>query len=51
MYTKSSKQYGELKSFYKDLKDQFEIYGGGVTPVKDNGTRWMDHKVSAWVER
>ena len=47
LYTKSSKKYGELKSLYKDLKDQFEMYGGGVKPVKSNGTRWIDHKVRA----
>ena len=32
---------------YNDLIDQFEIYGGGVKPVKSNGTRWIDHKVHA----
>ena len=30
---------------YKDLRDQFEMYVGGVKPVKSNGTRWIDHKV------
>ena len=45
--TKSSKKYGKLKSLYKDLKDRFEMYGGGVKPEKSNGTRWIDQKVRA----
>ena len=50
MYTESSKKYGELKSLYKDLKDQFEI--NGVKPVKStDGTRWIDYKVGAMVKR
>ena len=36
-----------MKSLYKDLKDQLEIYGGRVKPVRSNGTRWIDHKVRA----
>ena len=47
LYTKSSKRYRELKNLFKDLKDEFEMYGGGVKPVKSNGTRWIDHKVRA----
>ena len=30
-----------------DLKDQSEMYGGGVKPVKSNSTRWIDHEVRA----
>lgn len=47
LYTKSSKKHRELKILYQDLKDQFEMYGGGVKPVKSSGTRWIDHKVRA----
>ena len=39
LYTQSSKKYGELKSLYKDLKDQFEMYGGELKPVKSNDIR------------
>lgn len=47
LYTKSSNRYGKLKSFYKDLRYQFGMYGGGVKPVKSDGTRWVDQKVCA----
>ena len=39
LYTKFSKKFGELKCLYKDLKDQFEMYGGEVKPVKSNDIR------------
>ena len=47
MHSNSSKNYSELKSSYKDLKDQSEMSVGGVKPVMGNGTRWIDYKVRA----
>ena len=29
------------------MKDEFEMYGDGVKPVKATGTRWIDHRIRA----
>ena len=29
------------------MKDEFEMYGDGVKPVKATGTRWIDHRMRA----
>ena len=29
------------------MKDQFEMYGDRIRPVKSTGTRWIDHRVRA----
>ena len=29
------------------MKDEFEMYGGGIKPVKSTGTRWIDHRIRA----
>ena len=42
---KSSKKHRELKNLYKLLKNQYEMFGAGVKPVKATGTRWIDHKL------
>ena len=47
MYTNSSKKHRELKKLYEVLRDQFEMYGCGVRPLKAAGTRWIDHKLRA----
>ena len=47
LYQKSSKKNRELKNMYELLKDQYEMYGSGVKPVKATGTRWIDHRLRA----
>ena len=32
---------------YTLLRDQYEMYGSGVKPVKASGIRWIDHRVRA----
>ena len=29
------------------MKDEFEIYEGGIKPVKSRGTRWIDYQIRA----
>ena len=29
------------------MKDEFEMYGDGVKPVKATGTGWIDHRIHA----
>ena len=47
LYHKSSKKLRELKSLFKDIKGDFEMYGDGVKPLKATGTRWIDHRIRA----
>ena len=47
LYHKSSKKLRELKSLFKDIKKDFEMFGDGVKPVKSTGTRWIDHRIRA----
>ena len=47
LYKNSSKKNRELKNLYQLMKDQFEMYGDGIRPVKSTGTRWIDHRVRA----
>ena len=47
LHMNSSKKHRELKSLYKELKGEFEMYGSGVKPLKALGKRWIDHKVRA----
>ena len=47
LYQKSSKKLRELKSLFKDIKGDFEMFGDGVKPLKSTGTRWIDHRVPA----
>ena len=44
---KNSSKNTELKSLYQIIKDEFEMYGDGVKPVKATGTRWIDHRMRA----
>ena len=32
---------------YELIKDQYEMYGPGVKPVKASGTCWIDHRLHA----
>ena len=27
------------------MKDEFEMYGGGIKPAKSTGTCWIDHRM------
>ena len=47
LYHKSSKKLRELKSLFKDIKEDFEMFGDGVKPVKSTGTRWINHRIRA----
>ena len=47
LYHKSSKKLRELKLLFKDIKEDFEMFGDGVRPVKSTGTRWIDHRIRA----
>ena len=47
LYTKSSKEHGELKNLYDILKSEFEIYTSTVRLVKATSTRWINHKLRA----
>ena len=29
------------------MKDEFEMYGGGIKPVKSTGTFWINHQIRA----
>ena len=40
LYKNSSKK-------HRNQKDEFEMYGGGIKPVKSTGTRWIDHRIRA----
>ena len=45
LYHKSSKKLRELKLLFKDIKEDFKMFGDGVKPVKSTGTRWIDHHI------
>ena len=47
LYHKSSKKLREFKLLFKDTKEDFEMFGDGVKPVKSTGTRWTDHRIRA----
>lgn len=47
LYDKSSKKLRELKSLFKDIKENFEMFRDGVKRVKSTGTRWIDHRIQA----
>ena len=47
-YHKSSKKLHELKSLFKDIKEDFELFGDGVKPVKSTETCWIDYRILAW---
>ena len=44
---KSSKKLRELKLLFKDMKEDFEMFGDGFKPVKSTGIRWIDHRIRA----
>ena len=47
LYHKSSKKLCELKLLFKDIKEDFEMFGDCVKPVKSTGTQWIDHRIRA----
>ena len=47
LYKNSSKKHRKLKNLYQIKKDEFEMYGDGVKPVKATRTRWIDHQMQA----
>ena len=38
LYKNLSKKHRELKNLHQLMKDEFEMYGGGIKPVKSTGT-------------
>lgn len=46
-YLKLSKKILELKSLFKGTKQDFEMFGDGVKPVKLTGTCWIDLYIQA----
>ena len=47
LYKILSKRHSELINLYQLMKDEFEMYGGGIKPVKSIGTHWRDHQICA----
>ena len=47
LYHNSSKKLRELKLLFKDIKEDFEMFGDGVKPVKSTGTRWINLRIRA----
>ena len=47
LYKNLSKKHRELKNLYQVMKDEFEIYGGEIKPVKPTSTGWIDHRIRA----
>ena len=39
------KKQREVKNLYQIMKDESEMYGDGVQPIKATGTRWEDHRM------
>ena len=35
-----------MKSLYQELKEQYEVYGSGVKPLKGDRNRWIDGKIT-----
>ena len=29
------------------MKDEFEVYGGAIKPIKSTGTHWIEHRIRA----
>ena len=45
--TKSSRKQCELKSLFKDIKEDFEMFGDGVKLLKITETCWIDYRIQA----
>ena len=44
LYNKLLKKLRELKCLFKDIKEDFEMFGDGVKPVSTE-SRWIDHRI------
>ena len=47
LYQKSPKKLQELSSIVENLKEVFDLPGGGALPMRCNGSRWISHKRKA----
>ena len=45
LYKNSSKKHRKLKNLYQIMKDEFEMYGDDIKPVKATMTQWIDHRM------
>ena len=45
LYKNSSKKHRELKKLYQLMKDEFEMHGSEIKPIKSTGTRWIGHRI------
>ena len=51
LYHKSSKKLRELKLLFKDIKENFQMFGDGVKLVKSTGTQWIEHHIRVVMAR
>ena len=47
LYKNLSNKHRELNNLYQLMKDEFEMFGGGIKPLKSTDPHWIDHRICA----